>query len=55
MSAFPITQRPTLRLRRVRFSVKIRPLPAATIPVHPRAVVIVAPLFRGTRARKLSE
>lgn len=52
MSAFPITQRPTLRLRLVRLPSKLRPLHETTFPVRPRGVAIAAPLFRGARARK---
>lgn len=51
MSSFPITQRPTLRLRLVRLPSKLRPLHETTFPVRPRGVAIGAPLFRGTRAR----
>lgn len=52
MPAFPLTPRSTLRLRLVRQRTKLLP-PAelVTLPAHPRSVRVVAPLFRGMRAR----
>ncbi len=52
MSTFTVTRRLAPSLRLVRLPTKLRLLHEVSFLVRPRPVVIVAPLFRGARARK---